>query len=143
MLKATPLAILAGLLFTAMTALPAPASAGQSLWSHNGSTMLWYSNGQRRQVSYYAPRAGLSVNPGTVLFEGQKVGSEIYGTAYVFKRGCQPAPYTVRGLVDPSNQTHVVLYGSAPIRQRGGCQVVGYNPQSSNSRLEFNYLRRF
>lgn len=80
--------------------------------------------------------------PGTVLFEGKKVGNEIYGTAYVFKRGCQPAGYGVRGLVDPSNQTHVILYGSAPVRQRGGCAVVGYNPQSRNSRLEFRYLQR-
>lgn len=119
-----------------------PAQAGQSLWSHNGSTVLWYSNGNYRKVTYYNPRRGLSVGPGTVLFEGQRNGNEIYGTAYVFKRGCQPAGYGVRGYVDPSRQTHVVLYGSAPIRQRGGCAVVGYNPQSGNSRLEFNFIQR-
>lgn len=142
-MKIHSLAAIAALAIGAVALTSAPVSAGQSLWSHNGSTMLWYSNGQQRQVSYYNPRRGLSVQRGTVLFEGQKVGTEIYGTAYVFRRGCQPAPYSVRGLVDPRNQTHVILYGSAPIRQRGGCAVVGYNPQSNNSRLEFNYMQRF
>jgi len=116
------------------------ATAGDSLWSHNGSTMQWHSQGQYRQVSYYTPRRGLSVSPGTVLFEGQRVGNTMYGTAYVFKRGCAPAPYEVSGNINPANQTHVVLFGAAPIRR--GCQVVGYSNNSGNARLEFNYMQR-
>ena len=119
-----------------------PARAGESLWSHNGSTMRWHSSGQYRRISYYNPRPGLPVSPGTVLFEGQRVGNTMFGTAYVFKRGCPPAPYEVSGNINPANQTHVVLFGAAPIRQRGGCRVVGYTNNSRNARLEFNYIQR-
>ncbi len=136
----TALCILA-LAFSLVDA-PAPATAGESLWSHNGSTMQWHSAGQYRRISYYNPRPGLSVSPGTVLFEGYRTGNTMSGTAYVFRRGCPPAAYEVSGRINPANQTHVVLYGAAPIRQRGSCRVVGYSSNSANARLEFNYLQR-
>jgi hypothetical protein len=125
-----------------MAASILPASAGNSLWSHNGSTVMWQSAGQQRIVTYYNPRPGLPVSSGTVLFEGTRQGNSMFGTAYVFRNGCAPAPYEVSGRIDPDNQTLVVLYGAAPIRARGGCRVIRYSRNSGNSRLVFRYLQR-
>ncbi len=139
-----PLSALVALI--AMTVMMAgstlPALAGNSLWSHNGSTVMWQSSGQQRLVTYYSPRPGLPVRPGVVLFEGVRQGNTMYGTAYVFRSGCAPAPYEVSGRIDPDNQTLVVLHGAAPIRERGGCRVIRYSRNSGNSRLVFRYLQR-
>ncbi len=142
MIPARNLAGLSLLILAALSGAPGTAIAGTSLWSHNGSVMEWYSSGPYRRISYYNPRPGLAVAPGTVLFEGQRRGNIMSGTAYVFSRGCPPAPYEVSGNINPASQTHVVLYGAAPIRARGGCQITGYSGNSTNARLEFNYLRR-
>ena len=131
-----------GALAVMMAASILPVRAGNSLWSHNGSTVLWQSSGQQRIVTYYNPRPGLPVRAGTVLFEGMRQGNTMFGTAYVFRSGCAPAPYEVSGEIDPANQTLVVLYGAAPIRERGGCRVIRYSRNSGNSRLVFRYLQR-
>lgn len=122
---------------------PAPGgpSAGQSVWDHNGSRMLWTSRGPERVVTYLEPRPGLGragIGDGTVLFEGRRIGDRLSGTAYTFGRGCPPAGYHVEGRV--RSETNVVLRGAAPVRQRHGCRVVGYDPRSSNATLRFRYL---
>ena len=132
---------------TLVGTLAAPAQAADSIWDHNGSEMLWQADGANRVISYQSPRPGLPVAPGTVLFEGQRVDHDrlpdtpdiLEGTARIFREGCAPAEYWVSGAV--TDETHVVLYGAAPIRASSGCAVTGYSQTSSNATLVFTYLR--
>ena len=120
-----------------------PAGGRASVWDHNGSTMLWESNGANRVVTYLDPRPGIAntgVRSGTLLFEGRREGRTMYGTAYTFRRGCPPAPYEVEGQI--RSETNVTLRGASPVRARGGCRVVRYNPNGGSATLRFRYLYR-
>lgn len=129
---------------TMLVALLASQAAAESaldaqLWDHNGSSMRFVtpSSGQL-SIIYEEPRAGISstVRSGDVLFSGVRNGNDVYGQAFVFKRGCLPAPYAVRGDVRIINNRLVLtLRGAAP--QRRGCRVVGYSERSSNAELLF------
>ena len=114
------------------------AEAGQSIWNHNGSQMLLQSNGSERIITYLVPRPGISARPGQVLFRGRRAGNRYTGTAFLFRRGCPPAPYRVSGQVH--SETRLVLQGPSPIRS--GCQITGFTTRSSNSRLVFTYLQQ-
>jgi len=114
-----------------------PVQAGQSVWDHNGSQMLLQSSGDQRTISYLFPRPGISAKPGQILFQGSKINNQYDGTAYTFRRGCQPAPYQVSG--DVSSSARFVLRGASP--RRSGCRIIGYSNKSGNSRLVFTYLR--
>ena len=115
------------------------ARAADSIWDHNGSEMLWSASGSQRVISYLTPRSGLPVAPGTVLFDGRRVGEMMEGTARIFREGCPPAEYYVSGPV--VSETEVVLSGAAPIRAQSGCAITGYSRTSSNATLRFTYLR--
>lgn len=109
---------------------PLPA-AGQDCasaeYDHNGSAMNVFTCNGQVTITYSRPRAALlrsGVGPGTVLFQGRFVPqaatgdttvdevSELEGTAFVFRAGCQPAGYPVRG----SFHARIVLWGQAPVR---------------------------
>ena len=124
---------------TGLCTMITPALAGDSIWMHNRSEMLWQANGAARVVRYQKPRAGLPVSPGQVVFEGRRRGNRISGTAYTFRSGCAPAPYHVSGII--TNEHRVVLTGRSPRRASGGCAIIGYTANSSNSRLVFTYVR--
>lgn len=62
----------------------------------------------------------------------------ISGTADVFKKGCDPAPYPVSGGFRTSWHT-IILKGTAPVRAKGSCEVTGYK-NNGNSLLEFQNL---
>ncbi|WP_295556784.1 hypothetical protein [uncultured Hyphomicrobium sp.] len=83
-----------------------------SRWMHNGSEMGLVSKGDEREFVYLKPRSSLGslVQPGTVLFSGRKVGDSYEGKAKVFKSGCEPTPYEVKGPVQNEGKT-VVLRG--------------------------------
>ncbi len=113
---------------------------------HNGS-LMWFE--QARGVLYYdRPKPALAgiVEPGTVLFRGKAwnfdVGSVLEGTAYTFRKGCDPAPYAVSGQVEagtsPNLPVRIVLRGPSPIRAKNGCAVLGYTQDSSNAVLVFD-----
>lgn len=123
----------------ALGAAATQAQAAESIWNHNGSEMLWRSQGDNRAIYYQTPRAGLPVAPGTLLFDGQRVGDVLQGTARIFRQGCPPAEYWVSGPI--LDETHVILRGAAPVRASSGCTVTGYSETSSNATLEFTYLR--
>ena len=114
------------------------ALAQDSIWNHNGSQMLWHAEGDVRVISYLVPRPGLPVAPGTVLFEGRRIGDVLEGTARIFRQGCPPAEYSVAGEV--ASETHVVLFGPAPVRAATGCAIASYSDETSNAVLEFTYL---
>lgn len=129
--------------------LAAPLAYAQShvfgngvFWTHNNSWMTISKSGRSVRIRYDEPRPGIrrhGVRRGTTLFRGRINGSRLRGTAYIFKRGCQPASYNVSGRLSDlgSGAYSIVLRGASPIRE--GCEVVGYTRNSSNARLVFRF----
>jgi len=104
---------------------------------HNKSQMLIseWKNGTV-EITYDVPKSGLAVAPGTLLFRGTHNGAQYQGTAYIFRNGCRPAPYEVKGYRDTRREL-IVLNGIPP--QRGqGCEIIGTSNRPENSRLEFD-----
>jgi hypothetical protein len=122
----------------AMTALPAPARGGESIWIHNSSMVRWVSSGEARWIYYVDPRPGLPVQPDTLLFEGQRLGNRLVGTAYVFSSTCPPTPYIVEGII--YSETDVSLFGAVPVVDPVSCDVVDYTWDSHNAALRFHYV---
>lgn len=92
---------------------------------HNGSLMLLTRDEDgHTEIKYDTPHAGLPVAKGALLFTGTYdfKRNVFTGTAYVFKRGCEPAPYPVFG-----SQTGpgIVLIGDAPVRDLHSCAILG------------------
>ena len=130
------------IVLTAMIALPvSPARGGESIWTHNGSTVRWVSSGEDRWLYYLQPRPGLAamgVEADTLLFEGRRVGNRLFGTAYVFSENCPPTPYAVEGII--YSETDVRLYGAVPVVDPYSCDVVDYTWDSYNAALRFHYV---
>lgn len=127
------------LTITALLACTGTAQAGESIWDHNGSLMRLSTNGPGLVVSYLVTRPGLteSIGPGTVRFQGQRIGDEIVGTAFVYSVICPPTPYPVRGVV--YNES-IELRGAAPLLDPDTCAVLAYI-WSGNARLVFTYVQ--
>ena len=130
--------IISALSIFSLASLATSAQAGKSIWNHNGSQMLLESSGNSRIISYLHPRRGISAQPGQIVFQGHRVGNRYVGTAYTFRSGCRPAPYSVSGVL--RSETRIVLRGASP--KRSGCRVIGYTNRSGNARLVFSYLRK-
>ncbi len=118
-----------------------------STWDHNDSTMVMEKVRRRVEIRYEQPSRRirrLGVRSGDVLFTGrQKRNGRLVGEAFVFRRNCPPAGYDVRGRFDPDRgQDELILRGSAPIRERGGCDVVDYSRSRKSSRLLFTLVGR-
>lgn len=112
----------------------------RSLFDHNGSDVrISPSSGE---IVYERPKKGISgtVKPGMLLFKASTPwdpydnNAPIEGTAYVFKKGCEPAPYQVSG--HQQGWHTLVLRGAAPVRDKNGCRVIGYK-MNSNATLKF------
>lgn len=103
------------------------AAAADMNFLHNGSWVVWRSEGGIDQAIYQSPRRSLAglVDIGTVLFEGTKVGNRIDGIAYTFKRGCEPLGFRVKGNFDADKETGFILRGEQPIRDEN-CDLTGY-----------------
>ena len=118
--------------------LTSPANGGESIWMHNSSMVRWVSSGEARWIYYVDPRPGLPVAPETLLFEGQRVGNKLVGTAYVFISACPPTPYTVEGII--YSEADMSLYGAVPVVDSNSCDVVDYTWDSHNAALRFHYV---
>lgn len=108
-------------------------------YDHNGSEMIV--DAAKGVIVYAKPKASIAgtVRPGTVLFRGEPWSLDprtvpIRGTAFVFRKGCAPAPYAVRGTYRGDG---FVLTGAAPVRAKGSCAVTGASAASGNARLAF------
>lgn len=112
------------LLLSMFLMLTASASHAQGYWEHNGSIVTLQAGGERRQFHYSQPRAGLPVNPGTLLFTGRRSGNQYVGTAYVFSSRCGSRGYVVEGPVSADQRT-VTMYGQAPLFDNN-CRVSGH-----------------
>lgn len=129
--------------FALATAVSPGSAAGLdgSLWDHNGSAMVLEQSAGR--MVYDEPKAAITgtVRRGTVLFEGRFSGKRINGTAYVFKKGCEPAPYPVSGVMENNPRgfgSRIVLTGPAPRRDRNSCAIIGTT--GAHSRLVFEEM---
>jgi hypothetical protein len=112
----------------------------RSVYDHNGS--LTDIDPTMGTITYREPKKSISgtVKPGALLFKADKPW-DIYddktvvrGIAYVFKKGCAPAPYSVSGHHEGWHT--LILEGPAPIREKSGCKVIGYR-KNGNSVLKF------
>lgn len=110
-------------------------------YDHNGSLMTV--DFEKGTIRYTRPKAAIAgtVQPETLLFEGTFTRESevddrmsIQGTAYVFKKGCDPAPYPVTGALSGSA---ISLWGSAPSRTKNSCAVLGTSSKSPHSFLTF------
>lgn len=116
---------------TATETPPPPVASGPSLWLHNGSVMALDANGPVRRFTYQRPRRGMlkeGVTPGTLLFEGERNEAIYSGVAYVFQKGCPPAPYAVAGEVS-ADDLRISMTGQAP-RLNANCAVIGTRPDT-------------
>lgn len=108
---------------------------------HNGSAVTGYP--ERGVIVYEDPKPSLRgiVSPGDVLFRGviDTKHKRVHGTAYVFKRGCAPAPYAVTG-VEFHGESSFKLVGAAPVRAPHSCDVVGFSKTNGNASLQFDPL---
>lgn len=132
-------AIIMGLASFGITSLAGVAVANaDSCWWHNGSLMRLKARGNERWFYYERPRQGLSVGPGTLLFNGRKQGNWYVGTARVFSKFCPSTPlaYHVEGPVAKS-QTKVTVYGTREVHRR--CQPTG---RYKEDQLVFTYSHR-
>jgi hypothetical protein len=127
-------------------ALATPARADQAGVEHNGSLMmLTISDRGVAEIRYDTPRPRLPVAKGALLFTGQyDRNAHFYvGVAFVYKRGCDPVPYSVQG---SDSSGAIVLVGSPPVRDSHSCAINEYTPitndnidHGKNVKLIFNY----
>lgn len=107
-------------------------------FDHNGSDVLVVAD--KGLIVYRRPKSSIAgiVKPGTVLFRAAPWDSAatgpLKGIAYVFKKGCAPAPYEVRGRFDADEFT---LTGASPMRAKASCAVTGKSASSANASLRF------
>lgn len=121
-------------------AVPVPNNLEGADFSHNDSIM--YVNTALGVISYKMPKRSIAktVRQGDVMFQGKpwenQPNARIEGTAFTFKKGCEPAPYRVTGNVTFDGQG-IVLEGAAPVRDKKSCAIKGYSRTSGNAHLEF------
>lgn len=102
---------------------PRPEGFEGATYFHNGSEVLI--DERAGVIRYDVPKASIraAVSKGTVLFRGTFAASgAVTSTAYVFKAGCEPAPYAVSG---HSKGSTITLKCNAPRRDANSCAVTG------------------
>jgi peptidoglycan/xylan/chitin deacetylase (PgdA/CDA1 family) len=107
---------------------PMAVSTGPSsaYWNHGGSLMRLVSDGAKQKIFYETPRIGLvdtGIAPGTLLFEGQRNGPTLVGTAYQFYRGCKSQEYRISGNTS-KDLRQITLKGKAPLLD-ASCNITG------------------
>lgn len=112
----------------------------REVFDHNGSAMIVEPGAGT--IVYRDPKKSISntVKAGALLFKANAPWDPyddkvvIRGTAYVYKHGCDPAPYEVSG--HQQGWHTLVLKGRAPVREKTGCRVIDYK-MNGNSTLKF------
>jgi len=126
-----------------LAAMTIPVRA-ESIWNHNGSTMMLEANGNIVAFTYLQPRnlmAAQGVERGTVLFSGRRSrGGDLddwgySGTAYIFSARCGKHSFSVKGsdLWDPFPK--ISLTGKAPRIDQQTCRQTGEREEN----LVFEY----
>jgi hypothetical protein len=94
-----------------------------SCWMHNGSVMRLQASGTSRTIAYERPRQGLAqigVYPGRILFEGERYGQTMSGTArmYSTQRQGEETKYAVNGPISASGN-RITLVGTRDTYNNG------------------------
>jgi peptidoglycan/xylan/chitin deacetylase (PgdA/CDA1 family) len=95
-------------------------------WNHSGSIMRLVSDGAKQKMFYETPRIGLvdaGIAPGTLLFEGQRNGPTLVGTAYQFYRACKSQGYRISGNTS-KDLRQITLKGKVPLLD-ASCNITG------------------
>jgi len=86
----------------------------------------------------------MAVQKGTILFYGEfknapglEARGTVSGTAFVFKRGCEPAPYLVSSTY---NAHSIMLKGVAPRRAKDSCEILEATKNSPHAVPKFDVL---
>ncbi|WP_058633486.1 hypothetical protein [Aureimonas ureilytica] len=113
------------------------------IFDHSGSEVAI--DHDRGLLVYISPKPSLRgvVRPGQVLFRGTipATGGTAKGTAFVFRKGCRPAGYSVTGAFSQNaDRPTLLLTGHAPRRAKSGCGILAHDHGGPNSRLEFKFL---
>ncbi|WP_158810431.1 hypothetical protein [Beijerinckia sp. L45] len=112
-------------------------------FEHNGSTVLVFE--KAGVVLYETPKPQIAdtIKPGDLLFSGHISAKGITrGTAYTFKKGCNPAPYAVTGRYNFEGfggRNELVLSGAAPVPDKASCAIKGYSTASPNAHLKIEF----
>lgn len=112
-------------------------------YDHNGSIVIV--DPAKGLIVYETPKASIrgTVKPGTVLFRGrpwdpQSENVVITGRSRVFKKGCNPAEYDVRGMYSMHGGMQAFeLEGASPVRSKTSCKITGHTINSPNATLGF------
>lgn len=121
------------------------AAQPPGLWDHNGSAMrLVYANGNGNFGVYYEivrPELVETIPPGAPRFEGQRIGNQIVGNAFVYTKYCPGLsfPYPVGGIV--YDEGVIELFGPAAVVDPFTCSIVGYRPNSDNAHIVFRLVQ--
>ena len=110
------------------------STRAESIWKHNGSTMMLNIDASRMTFTYLQPRSGMAaqgVESGTLLFSGPRddddnIDPQNYsGTAYIFSARCGKHAFAVAGnnLWDPFAK--IELTGKAPRIDQQTCSKIG------------------
>jgi hypothetical protein len=106
----------------------------ESIWNHNGSTMMLNVNADLVAFTYLQPRSAMAaqgVERGTVLFSGRQSrsgdldGWSYSGTAHIFSARCGKHAFAVNGheISDPFPK--IKLAGRAPRIDQQTCRKIG------------------
>lgn len=123
-----------------------PEKFGGMSYDHNGSVVRV--NEKIGEIRYETPKKAIAgtVRPGTLLFKGtfremakpgESARGTVEGTAYVFKKGCESAPYAVSGTYDAWT---ITLTGAAPRRDPNSCAILDTAKASPHAVLKFEVL---
>ncbi|WP_157195798.1 hypothetical protein [Bradyrhizobium sp. YR681] len=121
----------------ASTTAVVAADHDRSYLLHNGSEIIATFNRGEMRMYYEKPKPSLrqaGIDQGTLLFQGTANDGHIKGTAFVFRKGCPPAPYEVEGRAQ--GDVGFELSGPGP-KFGAGCAVLGLSWTSPHSRLTF------
>lgn len=106
---------------------PIHGGSAMTLWDHNGSDMAWETGpGAARHVWYWRPRQALAargVRSGQLLFDGERQGDRMVGTARIFTGDCGVWTYPVEGPITERDE-RVTMRGLAPVVD-ASCRVTG------------------
>jgi uncharacterized caspase-like protein len=110
-----------------------------AIWRHNDSIMSLSTNGSDVKIYYELPKeqmVGAGVRRGTLLFQGQRSGDQLSGTAYVFNSKCPNGiPYPVSGNVIKQAR-QIIVTGQTPKTINSSCQSI----DSRNEPLVFDRI---
>jgi TIR domain len=113
---------------------------GRSHWAVDKSTVFLEPTGDKRQFFFVEPSKELAkqgAQPGSLLFDGRKIGAASYeGKLFVFAGRCGTREYDASGPITNNDET-VTLVGKAPRLDPASCLKIDEQDRT----LVFNFKR--